>query len=131
MTKQEVIKKAYEAAGVEWEKVKDLLDEHAWIYFENVPSGVNLYSKDWHYSDYSLYRPASLNGLSNNNGWTSINSESDLPKDPEPKYTICRFYDGEFFNYGIDYDNDDVERFFKTRGATHYKISEKEQPPIY
>ena len=73
--KQEAIKKAY---GEYWELVKDLvrtdgsLSEPVWI-------GSDI---DIDYDDFSTgyFRPKSLKGIENNNGWIRIESEADLPE---------------------------------------------------
>lgn len=76
MTKQEAIKKAY---GDFWEQVKEYVSENGWCnsywntrVFFNADTMPKQNPVRW--------RPISLNGIDNNNGWIKIESEDDLPK---------------------------------------------------
>jgi hypothetical protein len=77
------------------------------------------------------YRPKSLQGIENNNGWIKIESEADLPKEN----LDCWFYNsyGMFRGYfnkkqGFFYDEKyEVIRY----DLTHYKPIEKPLLPIY
>ena len=71
--KQEAIKKAY---GEYWEAVKDFVDENGWIdflediqrimYFFHDSDNIEVFKSTW--------RPKSLQGIENNNGWIKIES---------------------------------------------------------
>lgn len=79
--------------------------------------------------------PISIRDLENNNGWISINSEDDLPKDYEgkmfwivnndhiPKKHFLAFFNGKFFT---------IEHFpMKTDTITHYQPILPPKPPIF
>lgn len=125
MTKQDVIKNAY---GEHWEKVKDVVTNDGFI-------------PNWHYVQYGIldcelkimdgslnYRPKTLQGIEDNNGWIKIESKNDLPKER----IVCWWFDkhqgeicGEFLNNGKDEVN------FILANATHYQPIIKPKPPIY
>ena len=78
-----------------------------------------------------IYRPKSLANIENNNGWISINSESDLPKTINGGlWEIIR--NGE--QYFVELLADNPNRLFKDfqkDEVTHYKIHEKSNPPLH
>lgn len=86
MTKEEKIKEAY---GEYWElfsyKEQDLiLKNNGWVNKFNHPlhfEMVNFYEiETLAYGVGTSWRPKSLQGIENNNGWIQIESENDLPK---------------------------------------------------
>lgn len=78
------------------------------------------------------FRPKSLQGIENNNGWINIESEDDLPKE-SGVYEACinEEYIGrirfsrEFNEWSCIYDSDNL------RFPSHYQPIIKPQPPIY
>lgn len=128
MTKEEKIKEAW---GEYYNEIEFYLTESGFmpyvydvrmirnenkIEFEHLPNNAN------------LFRPKSLKGIENNNGWVKIESENDLPKENEQHY------------WTITENNPDIkERYFnkffneyKGEGkVTHYQPIEKQKPPIY
>jgi len=78
------------------------------------------------YGDMDLWRPKTLNGIDDNFGWISINSEKDLPKVKDEQ--IVFFKDGITTTYLSD-DVAEDKKFF-TR-YSHYKIKEKQINPIF
>ena len=74
------------------------------------------------------YRPKSLQGIENNNGWIKIESEKDLPKEKGLK---CLFLNKN--NMHTTYISDDVlydsDWFF--RRYTHWKIKNEFKYPLY
>lgn len=75
-----------------------------------------------------FWRPKTLQGIEDNNGWTRIESEADLPTDESVKYTtgtLC--FDGHFEVSHIHF----TAKTIRISGGTHYKPIEKELPPIY
>jgi hypothetical protein len=120
MKKQEKIREAY---GEEhWEAVKDYLDENGWC---NAFFGIaGLFQHDVIFKKGLIvkWRPKTLAGIENNNGWIKIESEDDLPKD------------GWHWAKSIIPDNDIWETHyedFKVGFHTHYQPIVKPQPPIY
>jgi len=73
------------------------------------------------------YRPKQLQGLENNNGWITIESEADLPKDSSA-YWVWR--SDERVSSLNDYESD-KSYFFPYLKATHYQPIEKPLPPIH
>lgn len=78
-----------------------------------------------------IYRPKSLRGIENNNGWIKIESEEDLPK-----------HQGDYFVYTHNkvietiYADGDISLMKHTskswiRNFTHYQAIEKPKPPVY
>ena len=134
--KQQAIEKSY---GEHWDECKEYVDENGFLRLDYSDTGKKLHIKMWRIAKQNGWhlkdiRPASLNGLSNNNGWIKIESEEDLPNegDNRPfkvldihgnKYEPMQ-YDG---SYWTGYD-DDIPL---TSIATHYKAIEPELLPIY
>jgi len=134
MTKKEKIQEAY---GEYWETVKDYVDENGFINEEKVDwlfneseieqkelvymvNGMKEYVNSW--------RPKSLQGIENNNGWTKIESEDDLLKESGEYWTaIGESPDEVFYNEFVE------RKYFKWRNieVTHYQPIQKPQPPIY
>ena len=121
--KQEAIKNAY---GEYWENVKDYVDNDGWIN-NSIPKFTfgQLKNLDLEYKNDVFFRPKSLQGIENNNGWIRIESEDDLPKESFNYWifqsdlravTMKDFYDNKKY-YGVK--------------ATHYRPIVKPKPPIY
>ena len=121
--KQQAIKNAY---GEYWDEVKNQVDENGFIEIFKLPpilfdTVMNEGSSKW--------RPKSLQGIDNNNGWIRIESDNDLPKDD----IDCHFIVGKLCYNGL-WDNQ-LKYFYcgrnKIIGVTYYKIIEIPKPPIY
>jgi len=137
--------KIKEAYGEHWDKVKSYVClEDGWCSdkwpFMDPSSSCPVISgieKDSEYKraddgermvDYFTWRPTSLQGIEDNNGWLHIESEKDLPK--EDCSCVVIFDNGEI----------DVQRFFVNykdfantpyKYITHYQVVKLPQPPIY
>lgn len=139
MTKSEVIKKAW---GEYYEQFKNNIDENGFIYYDNIPNYI--VTTPMFYQEYlngaSHFRPKSLQGIENNNGWIKIESKEDLPKQD-----IDCFYIPEGIEFAIIVG---CFRLSSYRGCknmftvdhiiavgfgyvTHCKPIEKPKPPIY
>jgi len=126
--KEEAIKSAY---GEYWETVKHFVDGNGWccsrrnVGFEEIVSKLSWETKR---GNSYLWRPKSLQGIENNNGWIKIESEDDLPKDINQYWFkgINGKIEIRFFN--PDWINDMIQ--FKLR-YTHYQPIEKPKLPIY
>ena len=85
--KEEKIKEAY---GEYWAVVKEYVDENGWckkrkkVNFEFIKTNIGIQEHQYHHY---YWRPNSLQGIENNNGWVKIESEDDVPED----YTCCWF----------------------------------------
>ena len=127
--KQKAIKNAY---GECWEKVKDYVDENGWIYFGHsngfrldgkIPQEVDSYN--------GKFRPKSLQGIENNNGWIKIESEADLPKEGIHHSILL---DSDCINGYRNYDVIvfyEVNSRYRKKEISHYQPIEKPKPPIY
>jgi hypothetical protein len=131
MTKEEVIQQAYREYwdGFNNTAKKCALSNNGYIspILENAPEGIEL--------DYIIngaYRPKSLQGIENNNGWIKIESEKDLPKEYD-LYNACwfnkKFKDDIPMFYGCNLP--DLRNYFDEELITHYQPIEKRKPPIY
>ena len=126
--KQEAIKNVY---GECWEKVKGYVDENGWI-DNSIPKFTfgQLKNLDLEYKNDVFFRPKSLQGIENNNGWIKIESEKDLPKE-------SGLYFGKDYEFGTDMTFFDFEtkEWEDSSGyllnITHYQPIEKPKPPIY
>jgi hypothetical protein len=140
-TKQEVIVAAY---GEYWdlfdeEDKKSILNNDGWHYKWNHPlrwemakTGVEIITSA--YVVGTSWKPKSLAGIENNNGWTKIDSEADL-----------KLKDGGYWGVmPYDYGHDNrIEAFYVKDGIhkinglhtcyeiTHYQAIQKPSPPIY
>ena len=123
MTKQEKIQEAY---GKYWEVVYEYVDKNGWCsaywktktYFQT-----EFTSEKW--------RPKSLTGIEDNNGWIKIESEADLPKEGMHHSILL---DSECINGYRNYDVIvfyEVNSKFRKKEISHYQPIEKPKPPIY
>jgi hypothetical protein len=138
--KQKVIKNAY---GEYWEKVKDYVDENGFIntYSTKISPHSLKYSwvdievsKKWiddKIGDTICFRPKSLQGIENNNGWIKIESEADLPKEGMHHSILL---DSECINGYRNYDVIvfyEVNSKFRKKEISHYQPIEKPLKPLY
>ena len=122
MTKQEKIQEAY---GKYWEVVYEYVDKNGWCsaywktktYFQT-----EFTSEKW--------RPKSLTGIEDNNGWIKIESEADLPKNDDDYWVMTNIKDDEVQQLSnlIVIRCLNLEKNIK---VTHYKPIENPKPPIY
>ena len=127
MTKHEKIQEAYGELFTSCEKY---IDENGWLNWCHKKASLIKYM-DVSEIDFDgiKQRPKSLQGIENNNGWTKIESEDDLPKTDLECYVtnnIGRIQFGEF--------EAETQRFFvnDTRTfPTHYIPVVKPIFPIY
>lgn len=130
MTKQEAIEKAY---GEYYFEFKDNIDENGWT--NSVSQGMLNYitcdSKDMHIisgSPENWYRPMSLRGIENNNGWIRIESESDLPKQNGRYWIMSK---SSIINQDVFDSTDMILKSLWKSNYTHYQPIIKPEPPIY
>ena len=122
--KQEAIKNAY---GECWEKVKDYVDNDGWIN-NSIPKFTfgQLKNLDLEYKNDVFFRPKSLQGIENNNGWIKIESEADLPNNEKVWiYTSNNrvlISSKAVLNWVLKNPDNKI---------THYQPIEKPKPPIY
>lgn len=124
MTKQEKIKQAY---GEHWDKVCEYVDGKGWcVGYWNICEVLNGISKPR--SQGTKWRPKSLDGLEDNNGWTKIESDGDLPKE-SGKYHVI--YENRLNNIATEYFNLKSNGWDSFLRVTHYQPIIKPKPPIY
>ncbi|MFC3353726.1 hypothetical protein [Sphingobacterium zeae] len=131
-SKQEVIQEAWVSAiGVErYESIKNELVLDGFLHFQ--PS--SLKETDTKIIDgLPFYRPKSLQGLEDNNGWIRIESEADLPRQENTlwlKYedgsTVLGYYC--IFSYRFKTVHGKI---FDDDKPTHYQPIIKPEAPIY
>lgn len=130
MTKQEAIQKAW---GKNWETIKDKCDDNGFVpacVFLN-PGRIKI---DIRYVRRSKFiRPESLKGLNTNNGWTKIESESDLPKEEGQYFVYSKVDWHPYFRIDIFTGklSNAVHHVTGKPIFTHYQPIQKPQPPIY
>jgi len=131
MTKQEKIEEAY-GADVwsvidESVKVKILENRGGWTYEINESWLQNTKGIEIEMNG-KYCRPKALQGIEDNNGWTKIESEGDLPKE---KGLICEFLNKKkktatYVSVDCVYDKD-----WFLRRYTHWRPKEILKMPIY
>jgi len=93
----------------------------------------DLINYDIDISGVGKFRPKSLNGIENNNGWIKIESESDLPKGNGTFWILDKVLgvrSGEWKQAPNEIEHKKACEFWIKR-ATHYQPIIKPQPPIY
>jgi len=134
MAKQDKIKEVY---GEHWESIKDFVDENGrlkviWGHISFYPQYAKLASaiknSNIEFEGDYYARPKSLQGIEDNNGWTKIESEDDLPKE---KGLICEFLNknkktATYVSVDRVYDKD-----WFLRRYTHWRPKEILKLPIY
>jgi hypothetical protein len=144
-TKEEVIKEAY---GEYYEIAKQFVDENGWIdrfkqsYYLNIgnwglvdppiiknilgfndSAGIQIYNDKW--------RPSILRGIENNNGWTKIESEEDLPKE-DVMYKLGFFKSSDKFYQDSNLCNLKTALCaLRESHYTHYRQISEFKPPIF
>ncbi|MCT3800623.1 hypothetical protein HZQ61_02915 [Elizabethkingia anophelis] len=142
--KQQAIKAAY---GEHWSIVKNDVDVNGWLHSKELfgdkgrnlnLTGLTLITKN-QYDPYQCYykRPISLTGIENNNGWTRIESEEDLPKEKGDYWVVWNgkiivqywLRDNPDNPYNDMVQNNQV--FSWMQAVTHYQPIETPKPPIF
>lgn len=128
MTKTETIKAAY---GPHWDKVKDHVDEDGWCFNNSLrPDAKDAYfSYVTNYKYCDKWRPKSLSGIEDNNGWTKIESEEDLPQSRGTYYFFERYQEEivirENWERGI------TNNIYALAYFTHWQKIYKPKKPIH
>lgn len=139
--KQDAIKKGYGEENFTF--FKGIIGENGWIGLSRYDFEEDLESEkkfdemiseiefEESFEDEQVfYRPKSLQGIENNNGWIKIESDDDIPKNDmyvhivfNKKMNIAFLCDGEFFA-------PNKEKYYK-KGVTHYQPIETKKQPIW
>jgi hypothetical protein len=135
MSKEEKIKEAY---GEYWEYFKNKqYDENGFSMFEKEDDNHEIWRKillETHPYANRVYRPISLKGIENNNGWNKIESESDLPKFTIQYHVVKNGSLSKAYyrnNNRWIVDGNDYPKTSEIHGITHYQEIVIPQPPIY
>jgi hypothetical protein len=76
-----------------------------------------------------IFRPKSLDGIENNNGWIKIESETDLPKESGLFWIV---EDGYVINEPCKYYKSTKRWVIQcNQYPSHYKPIQKPKPPLY
>lgn len=129
-TKQEAIKAAY---GEFWERLSPFQQEYALSENGTVQIGYTEEQKKL-FSDIrksGLFNvkptmPKSLSGIGTNNGWTRIESEEDLPKEPGRYFVMNKFITDP---YTTIFEETLKEIWLEV--VSHYQPIQVPKPPIF
>ena len=138
MTKQEKIQEAY-GNGSTWDRLKTNTDTDGWCRNEAFAPNTDLLDlldldniERFVKSDIQgnlMFRPKSLQGIEENNGWIKIESESDLPI----MKTECYFIFNSTIQKG-DFSGKvftDKYGFYGYKTVSHYQPINKPENPLY
>lgn len=135
MTKEEKIKEAWDnlLRNIKnYKLTKKQYDLNGWVNLDTLSLMVRSYLADNQSSELDLnvknntIRPKSLQGIEDNNGWTRIESEDDLPKE-NGMYHVY-YSDGVISSRFYHAKHND---WLNEPKATHYQPIVKPKPPIY
>ncbi len=132
MEKQEIIKKAY---GKSYDALKDYINENGFVdcVKNRKISLIPFFDVSEIEFNGHLSRPKSLKGIENNNGWVKIYCENDMPQFDCNCFIIDKIK-GVVTGQWKQAPNEILDkqaRFFWVKKATHYKIIDKPQLPLY
>ena len=123
MTKEEKIKEAY---GEYWEIVKNYLDEYGWCRIFGKDQFAELEGYDKDNSNEINWRPKSLQGIENNNGWIKI--EEKLNTKWNDSFDIVFTDKGNIYTYAT-YCN--FSSIYELEKITHFQQIIKPNKPLY
>lgn len=122
-TKQEVIKEAY---GNHWKTVSENINKNGWITaIDDEPIFVPSIGELEEHPKEFWFRPISLKGIENNNGWRKPKEYIEVVQN-----SPCWVYT----DYNHIYTYETYISYFsicETQKITHYKPIERPKPPIY
>jgi hypothetical protein len=127
MTKQDKIKEAY---GDYFNELKDKISDNGWVsFYEDINRIRNVFHKNENIevspNDNNNWRPKSLQGIENNNGWIKIESENDLPKVGDYDMSTLKLM---YWTNGGQYEANDYKRW--KLHYPHLEISHYQFIPI-
>lgn len=124
--KQEAIKKAY---GDKYDLVSDgLYGSWYMLKLNETPSTFGFKDNEVQKSSSGGFRPISLTGIHDNNGWIRIEPDgSNLPAENDIKYKVIQ--EGEILDVRLSFQS--IRKAFEQNYISHYKPIEPELKPIY
>lgn len=142
MTKKEIIIKTWMDLNIK--TPFGICDKTGWVhgYFCNgVDDIINDYGDITDKIDYEIeyggvgkFRPKSLQGIENNNGWVKIESEEDLPKNNGSYFTktnYCKETIERYYPIFTKSTSIEDERKWWLENITHYQPIVKPNNPLY
>lgn len=132
--KETKIKEAYESAGVDWEQVKEYVDNNGWLdispsnFSNELFTTLKPFLRGCNTKGALEYSPKSLSGIETNNGWITIESEKDLPNETDSYFVLYKTGDIICHHFS---PNSDFDRILFLEEFTHYQPIVKPKPPIY
>jgi len=125
MTKEEKIQE-------EWgEDFNKIINSDGWMLYDNQSDIRDLVKNskfDFKKNEVSrnvFFRPKSLQGIENNNGWIKIESEEDLPKENCDVWCIIKNSDVHYRRFQVN-----MSRWW-TEYIKYYQPIQKPKPPLY
>ncbi|MDV4130752.1 hypothetical protein CMT25_11425 [Elizabethkingia anophelis] len=127
--KEQAIKAAYGEHWIELsnEKQKYALENEGWIKVTPYQYQMDMFSRLKLNKNTHSVRPKCLTGIRNNNSWTRIESEEDLPKE-ECKLFVHPPYQDQFI---FHYHNNEGSRKELIQNHTHYQPIEVPKSPVF
>ncbi|OPC11945.1 hypothetical protein BAX93_05440 [Elizabethkingia meningoseptica] len=129
MTKNEAIKAAYRE---HYDLLKENIDENGRIPVKIIKQNMQRLSEEFYDSLRMVdvlgeyYQPEQLAGIYNNRGWTRIESEEDLPKEPGHYFAIDIFRSEPCI---IVFEEALKKNWLEV--VSHYQPIETPKPPIF
>lgn len=131
--KQQAIKAAYGEywAGLSNEQQKYALENEGWIKVTPSQFQMDMFSRQKLNKNTHSVRPKCLTGIRNNNSWTRIESEEDLPKDRNIEDLLIFTETGEILVASSKYLSDAEIRRYWIKTVSHWQKFVKPNPPIF
>ena len=132
MEKQEIIQKAY---GKSYDALKDYINENGFVdcVKNRKISLIPFFDVSEIEFNGHLSRPKTLKGIENNNGWVKIYCENDMPQFDCNCFIIDKkkgVVTGQWLQAPNEIEDKKARAFWLDK-ATHYKIIDKPQLPLY
>jgi hypothetical protein len=136
MTKEEKIKEAY---GEYFNELSDIISDDGWVSFHEDKNRLrNVFHNNENIevspNDNNNWRPKSLQGIENNNGWTKIETKEDLPEHWGEYDVVIRGKIGRATYLRNDMwlvDGNDYPKKTSDHCITHYEQKIKRELPLY
>ncbi|WBS75665.1 hypothetical protein PF438_04055 [Elizabethkingia meningoseptica] len=130
-SKNNAIKAAYGEywAGLSNEQQKYALENEGWIKVTPSQYHMDMFSRLKLNKNTHSVRPKSITGIRNNNSWTRIESEEDMPKEVGTYWVFNKITGKTERRFYVPTNKNDII-FFRSN-YTHYQPIEVPKPPIF
>lgn len=108
-------------------------DNQGWSSVDEALGGYEFLDENIEYFDFESsgkWRPKSLQGIENNNGWIKIESEDDLPKE-SGWYDFQVYPQAEYKPNNVFWHAGATKIGWYVETYTHYQKTESKLPPLY